>query len=120
MANDDMTDNTEQARMSWGEFFGKEPPATTYEGATEQMARASKKIDAVERFGVDVKVEMKTRDVFIEPKWGNTWKDVASRAFDSQKASGVAAFNDSIDDRCENMDTWKECALDVLGYTKFS
>lgn len=115
-----MLNNTEQARMSWSEFFGKEPPATTHEGATEQMARASKKIEGVERFGVDVKVEMKTRDVIMEPIGGNTWEDVATRAFASQKASGVAAFNDSIDDRCENMNTWKECAMDVLGYTSFS
>lgn len=113
-----MKDNVDEARMSFSEFFGEDLPWWAG-GSSEMLERANIMIDDVEKHDAEVKVNFDTRDVFIEPRYPNTWKDVAKSAFGSLKSSGLAAFGDSIEDRCENMDTWKECAMDVLGYTKY-
>lgn len=113
-----MIDNNEEAELDFPEFFGEDLPWRTG-GSGEKMERISNMIDDIEKFGIDVKVNIDTRDVVFEPSFPNTWKDVAKEAFDSQQSSGLISFGDTVEDRCEMMETWKECAMDVLGYTEF-
>lgn len=77
-------------------------------------------INRVERMGIATRINRERYEIELEPDFGNDWEDVARSAFRSLQSSGIAATLDKVEDRCELMDSWKECAMDVLGYTRFS
>ncbi len=110
-------------KWSMGNVGGVFLPYTTCEELErmdddERERELDYRIKRYNRDKMEASVDLGKKLVTLTPI--GTWKNVARWEFGAQQASGHAPTLDSIEDRCDMMDTWKECAMDLHGYTDFS